>query len=265
VRAVLNGKALPDQPLNAWASWVVFRRERPVEVGEQRRGARLPWGELSYRIYLSPDAPRCYPDLGPGMDAQWVDYRDFIAWMREDCLRRSIEAIRREDPDKFIKIYAPGAITDVMKGLAEDYGCYFPRYRRPGGKLGRPAASSHAQLRHADECRARRRASYPARTQNVHRTHGSPRDVNMIDYFPDIGQILWIPDQKAWFEARQPLIHLVGKVHYPDAEVAVLEGARAQRLTGFPFDHFDLPLLWNARRRHGTRHDSRPQPARPHQ
>ena len=125
VRVVLNGKSLPPQPLNGWASWVVVDVSGLVRKGSNLLALSLPWGEISYRAYLSPEAPRCYPDLGKEKNSQWVDYRDFISWMREDCLRRSIEAIRREDPDKFIKLYAPGAITDVMKGLAEDYGCYF--------------------------------------------------------------------------------------------------------------------------------------------
>ena len=125
VRAVLNGKSLPPQPLSGWASWVVLDVSGLLHKGNNLLALSLPWGELSYRAYLSPEAPRCYPNLGKERNSQWVDYRDFITWMREDCLRRSIEAIRREDPDKFIKLYAPGAITDVMKGLAEDYGCYF--------------------------------------------------------------------------------------------------------------------------------------------
>ena len=56
------------------------------------------------------------------------------------------------------------------------------------------------------------------------------------------------PDQKAWFEARQPLVHLLGKFHYPEAEVAVMAGEHSHRLTGFPWNHFDTPLLWNTRR-----------------
>ena len=33
------------------------------------------------------------------------------------------------------------------------------------------------------------------------------------------------------------------------ADVAVLEGVRSQRLTGFPWDSFDTPLHWSSRRR----------------
>jgi hypothetical protein len=71
--------------------------------------------------------------------------------------------------------------------------------------------------------------------------------LNTVDYFMDLGDILWRPDQKAWFEARQPLVHLLGKFHYPEAEVAVMAGEHAHRLTGFPWNHFDTPLLWNTR------------------
>ena len=247
VRTVINGTALPDQPLNAWASWVVLDVRDVLHKGNNLVALSLPSGDLSYRVYLSPDAPRCYPDLGPGMNAQWVDYRDFISWMRGDGLRRSIEAIRREDPDKFIKIYAPGAITDVMKGLAEDYGCYF---HDTGGLAGNWSDALPALMRSS---------GLPMSAEPGNPGHTLPElktfigrwlteGLNTLDYFADIGDILWRPDQKAWFEARQPLIHLLGKVHYPDAQVAILEGARCQRLIGFPFDHFVLPLLWDTRR-----------------
>ena len=165
LRAVLNGKSLADQPLDRWASWVVVDVTERLRKGDNLLALSLPWGELSYRVYLSPDAPRYYPDLGKEKNAQWVDYRDFISWMREDCLRRSIEAIRHEDPDKFIKIYAPGAITDVMKGLAEDYGCYFHDTGGMSGCWNDCAARPNAQFRIADESRTGRPRPNAARAE----------------------------------------------------------------------------------------------------
>jgi hypothetical protein len=247
LRAVLNDKSLPDQPLNRWASWVVVDVTERLQKGNNLLALSLPWGELSYRVYLSPEAPRCYPDLGKKKNAQWVDYRDFISWMREDGLRRSIEAIRREDPDKFIKIYAPGAITDVMKGLAEDYGCYF----HDTGFMSGCWNDSLPSLMRSSGLPMSLEPGGPGQTlPELKRMFGywMTEGLNTVDYFMDIGDILWRPDQKAWFEARQPLVHLLGKFHYPEAEVAVMAGEHAHRLTGFPWDHFDTPLLWNTRR-----------------
>lgn len=247
VHAVMNGKPLPDQQLNGWASWVVMDVTDQLQKGNNLLALSLPWGELSYRVYLSPDAPRCYPDLGKEKNAQWVDYRDFIAWMREDCLRRSIEAIRREDPDKFIKLYAPGSITDIMKGLAEDYGCYF---HDTGFMLGNWDDNLPSLMRSSGLPMSLEPGQAANNLPELKSAlgHWTTEGLNTMDYFMDIGDILWRPDQKAWFEAHQPLVHLLGKVHYPVAEVAVMEGERAHRLTGFPWDHFDTPLLWNTRK-----------------
>ena len=247
-RAFFNGKALPDQEMRNWASWVVFDVSGLLQSGSNTVALSLPWGEISYRVYLSPDEPLCYPGLGTEKNSQWVDYRDFITWMREDCLRRSVEAIRRRDPDKFIKLYAPGAITDVMKSLAQDYGCYF---HDTGGMGGNWSDELPSLMRSSGMPSSAEPGNHAYTVPQLRSAFGHwlTEGLNQIDYFPDIGQIMWIPDQRAWYEAHQPILHLLGKYHYPDAEVAVLAGVRAHRLTGFPWDHFDLPILWNTRSR----------------
>ena len=58
---------------------------------------------------------------------------------------------------------------------------------------------------------------------------------NAIDYFPNLGDAIWKPDMKQWFEAHQPVIHLVGKYHMEPAHVAVLHSIRTARLTDYPF------------------------------
>ena len=167
--------------------------------------------------------------------------------MREDGLRRSIEAIRREDPDKFIKLYAPNAITDVMKGLAEDYGCYF---HDTGGMSGNWSDRFPALMRSSGLPMSLEpgNPAYDLTSLKICFGNWMTEGLNTIDYFMDIGDILWRPDQKAWFEAHQPLVHLLGKFHYPASEVAVMEGTRSHRLTGFPWDSFETPLLWGWRR-----------------
>ncbi|MFA6292358.1 MAG: beta-galactosidase [Victivallales bacterium] len=247
VRVFINGKRLPDQTQRCWASWVAFEVGDTLKAGGNHMALSLPWGELSYRLYLSPDAPRCYPDLGKEKNSQWVDYRDFMAWMREDCLRRSLESIRREDSDKFIKLYAPGAITDIMKGLAEDYGCFF---HDTGGMSGNWNDSLPSLMRSSGLPMSLEpgNPAYDMKSLRIFFGHWATEGLNAVDYFMDIGDILWRPDQKAWFEAHLPLVHLLGKFHYPNAEIAVMSGARAHRLTGFPWDGFDTPLLWNWRR-----------------
>ena len=248
VAAAVNGRRLPAQPYRSHYPWAAFEVGALLRPGTNQVALLLPWGELSYRIYLSPETPRCYPDLGPEQNARWVDYSDFIAWLREDGLRRSVEAIRREDPDKAIKLYAPHDHSDIMKALGEDYGCYF---HDTGGMSGNwndrlPSLARSSGLPFSLEPG---NPAYELPSLKSYFGAWLTEGVNVADYFMDIGDILWRPDQKAWFEARQPLVHLFGKFHSPRAEVAVLEGVRSQRLTGFPWDSFDTPLLWNTRSR----------------
>lgn len=243
----LNGKRLPDQKLNSRFPWIAIDVTDALQSGLNQIALELPLGELSYRVYLSPDAPVSYPALGAEKNARWVDYRDFITWMREDGLRRSIEAIRREDPDKFIKLYAPGEIPDVMKGLAEDYGCYFHNTGFMSGSWNDelPALMRSSGLPMSLEPG---NPAYDLPTLKTYFGRWLTEGLNTVDYFANIGDILWRPDQKAWFEAHQPLVHLLGKCHYPPAQVAVLEGVRSRRLTGFPWDSLYSDQLWGTRR-----------------
>ena len=245
--AAVNGRAVGDWRINSPMAWAAFDAGAALRPGGNLVALDLPWGELSYRIYLSPDAPRCYPNLGAGEDARWVDYRDFISWMREDGLRRSIEAIRRQDPDRPIKLYAPGAIPDVMKELAEDYGCYFHDTGLMSGEWNDdlPALSRSSGLPMSVE------PGNPARDlTQLKEFFGRwlTEGIQAVDYFSDISDIYSRPDEKAWFEAHLPLVHLIGKFHSPDASVAVLMGSRSRRLTGFPWDQLNSPLLWASRR-----------------
>ncbi|HEY3418655.1 MAG TPA: hypothetical protein VGM23_17400, partial [Armatimonadota bacterium] len=250
IKAVVNGKPVGEKRINDYFAWASFDVTDTLQVGKNLLAFRLPWGEISYRVYLSPDAPKCYPDLGPELDAQWVDYRDFIAWMREDSLRRSIETIRREEPNKPIKIYAPHAVGDIMKVLAEDYGCYF---HDTGGMSGNWNDELPSLMRGAGKPMSIEPGNAAGDLLALKSMfgHWSTEGLAAVDYFADITDILWRPDQKEWFEARQPLVHMIGKYHSPFSKVAVLRGYRSDRLVSFPWSQNDTPLLWNTRK-HGV-------------
>jgi hypothetical protein len=245
----VNGTRLPAAPYKSPFPWGAFEIGKLLVPGSNLIALNIPKGSLNYRAYLSSSEPRCYPDLGPERNAQWVDYCDFIEWLRADGLRRSTQAIRRRDPDKPIKFMTAHDHTDVVKAISEDYGCY---WHDTGGMSGwwndrLPALARSSGLPVSLEPG---NPAYDLPTLKRDFGYWLTEGLNAVDYFMDIGDVMWRPDQKAWFEAHLPLVHLIGKFHAPRADVAVMEGTRSKRLTGFPWDSVQSDLNWN-RRWHG--------------
>ena len=69
--------------------------------------------------------------------------------------------------------------------------------------------------------------------------HWMTEGVQGVDYFYNLGDILWNPEQRPWFDANLPLVRLIGKYHCPRADVAVMYSGRTDRLADFPWDNFD--------------------------
>ena len=229
------------------ASWSAFEVSAALKSGSNQLSLHLPWGELCYKIYLSSNAPRCYPDLTPGEDARWVDFRDFTTWTRGDSRKRGMEMIRREDKERTIRNDSPYAVMDVDKALMEDYG---GQGHDTGGMSGNWSEYLPALMR-GSGLPATAEPGNPGHDLNELKTQfglWSTEGLNAVDYFQNMGDVLWKPDQKAWFEANQPLVHLIGKYHSPRAQVAVMQGIEAQHLTGFPWNKFTSDLTWGLRR-----------------
>ncbi len=123
------------------------------------------------------------------MNARWVDYCDFMAWLREDGLRRSVEAIRRHDPDKYIKFYAPHDHSDIMKALGEEYGCYFHDTGGMSGNWsdGLPSLARSSGLPFSLEPG---NPAYDLPSLKGYFGIWLTEGLNAIDYFMDIGDIL---------------------------------------------------------------------------
>ena len=235
LNAAVNGHVLPDHKLPfARPDWAAFDVTADVHEGRNFLAIRPPKGFLGYKVYLSPDAPHNFPLLGPALNAQWTDYRDFIAWERIDQMRRTMQAIRRSDPDRFIKLMAPGWMEDLEKQAAADYGGFF---HDTGGMSAFFFDDMPALLRSVgkpmsiEPSQGEGNANIMAMVFGRNVTEGT----NAIDYFPNLGDAIWKPDMKQWFEAHQPVIHMVGKYHMETAHVAILHSIRTARLTDYPF------------------------------
>jgi hypothetical protein len=233
--AWMNGKKVGEDIL-PWNSphWGAYEVTDAIKPGENQISLRLPRGRLAYRAYLSPVPPRQYPDLGPGLNAQWVDFVDWTAWTRADSVRRGMEAIRQVDPNIQIDLMAPDYYADEVKQLAATYGGNFKNTGHMGAFWADflPSIMRGARLPFSLE------PGWPAPDLTWFKKQfgfWSTEGIQGIDYFIHIGSILWKPELKDYFDKNLRQIRLVGKYHTPEAEVAALYPIGITAKTDFPW------------------------------
>lgn len=235
VRVVLNGQEVGRSKIAfVTPHWSAMDVSAALRAGPNTLAVRLPQGCLSYKTYLSPVAPKQYPNLGAGLNAQWVDFIDFTGWSRIQAVRRGMEMIRQAAPAHPITLMAPDAYADGIKSLAERYGGEFhdTGYMAAFWADGLPALMRGADLPFSLE------PGGPASTLaewkrfwGLWQTEG----VQSVDYFIHLGDILWHPDIKADYEAHRRQISLLGQSHTPKAETALFFSDRVAQLTGYPW------------------------------
>jgi hypothetical protein len=250
VEVFLNGKPAPEKPpVNSVNHHVALEVSSLLLADKNLLTVCLPKGLFNYRVYLTPEEPRNYPNLGPGTNTQWVDFVDWNAWCRAEVVKRGMQAIRQKDPDRPIDLMSPGSYASGIKESAEHYGGNFkntgymgafwadslPMMMRSSGKPftaepGGPAKNL-AEFKHA---------------LGLWHTEG----LQGIDYFIHLGSILWIPEIRQHFEQTLPIIKLIGKYHVPKAEVAFLWTTGNRALSDFPWQadpNVILPSNWNCK------------------
>lgn len=78
----------------------------------------------------------------------------------------------------------------------------------------------------------------PARTLPEFKSflgHWLTEGVNAVHYFIHIGDVYWDKEIRAWFEAHQPMLAALGKMHVPKAETAILFDDDVDNLLGWPW------------------------------
>lgn len=205
-----------------------------LTAGENTLAIRVPLGFIAYRTYLSPVEPRVYPDLGESLNARWVDFIDFTAWSRVETVRRGMEMVRQAAPNHPITLMHPDEYSDGIKMLAETYG---GEIHNTGYMAGSWADYNSSLMRGADLPYSLEPGGPATSLQEWKKFWGlwQTEGVQSVDYFINIGNILWNPDIKADYEAHRRQISLMGQNHFPKAEVACLYSDRVMRLTRFPW------------------------------
>ena len=235
VKVFLNGKQVGREMCEgALPHWAAYEVTGVLRAGANQISLRLPQGVLGSRVYLSPDEPKQYPDLGVAKNAEWVDCSAWQQFVRGDQAKKLLSMIRQVEPNKQLVFKAPGAYADDVKLLAQKYGGNFHNTGYMGGFWADdlPAIMRGAQLPFSLE------PGGPAATvpdfnkmMGLWATEGG----QAIDYFLSLGDIYWDPQIRKQFEDTLPLIKFMGKYHAPAAEVAALYSNFATKLTGYPW------------------------------
>ena len=125
------------------------------------------------------------------------------------------------DPNRSIVLMAPNEYIGGVKELAEDYGGEMHDTGAMGGfwvDQG-PMISAGSGIPFSVE------PGGAPRTLNEYKKMMGlyfSENIQGLDYFIHIGDVLWHDDIRKDFEDHLNLIHMVGKFHAPEAEVALL-------------------------------------------
>jgi hypothetical protein len=233
----LNGapleEAQPAEPGDE-AHWAAYDVSSSLKPGDNVVAVDVPQGFFNYRVYISPQAPRSYPDLGPQLNAQWADFIDWGSWSRAEAVRRGTQMIRQVDPNRPVTFMAPDSYADDLKNVVEDYGGVF---HNTGYMAGVWADFNSMEMNSADlptDCEP----GSGAKTLKEFKGflgRWSTEGIQGVDYFQHIGDVEWNPEIRSYFHDTLNLWHLIGKYHTPKAQLALFSSDRVDRLYGFPF------------------------------
>jgi len=238
VSAYINGQLIGRSPVSAGATphSDYYEATKALRPGTNQISLDLPDGILAYRVYLSPDEPKQYPDLGPTLNAQWTDFSDWLAWMRVGAVERGIQMIRQVDSERPITLGSPSYYADRIGDLAKKYGGEF---HNTGAACAFYYDWDPATMRGLGRPCSLETGSGATDVPGFKRIIGLviTEAVQGFDYFINIGDIIWHPDIKKVFEDDLRIFKFIGKYHAPTAEVAALYSAREARINDFPWTY----------------------------
>jgi len=236
VQIYVNGQSMPETPPKRdEAHWSAVDVTSTLTSGDNLITVLLPWGFFNYRAYLSPHPPKQYPELGPQMNARWVDFSDWNAWARGQALLRGVKMIRQIDPNRPITMASPDTYASEIKPICEDYGCVYHNTGYMAGFWANWHCMEMANAGLATDAEPGNGA-YTLLAFKQYLGRWSTEGVQGVDYFQHIGDILWKDDIRDYFKQTLNLWHVIGKYHTPKAEVAILESNRDfHRLLYFPW------------------------------
>ncbi|MDQ2731827.1 MAG: hypothetical protein M3Y56_09230, partial [Armatimonadota bacterium] len=161
------------------------------------------------RVYLSREAPATYPNFSEDRNRLFTTWIDWILGAKRNFIATNLSAMRRVDPNRPIKMMAPGEGTDNWLSLASHYGAYahftgegmwfYPWNKRYGYLYGVPGSSEGAGPANStlDEYRTFDRVFLEGLN-----THEDVFDVQMYTRVPEL---------RAWYENHAAMLKQLGR------------------------------------------------------
>ena len=237
VKAALNGQMIGTSQLQGGGvnHLAIFPAGTALRDGSNVIAIRTPQGRINYKVYLSPDEPRKYPNLGDAKNQQWADLIDWDLWLRGDAIGTGMEMIRQIEPDKGIMLASPYTYADQIKEDAKKYGGDF---HDTGGMAGWWNDMLSSWMRGAGLPTSAEPGNPAHNVSDFRMFFGNwlTEGVNAVDYFINIGDVMWDPEIKAYFEENLKIMTMFGKYHAPFADVAEIYSSFMPKLMEFPWN-----------------------------
>lgn len=146
----LNGKKAGEI-----GSWGALNVTNLLRKGNNDVAFHLHGSSWNGRIFLSTEAPKVFPYLGPARNRLWELWNEWRMDSKYDAWKVILDAMRQADPETPVKFMAPLRFgTPKTHRLAWDYGgwghftgegmWFFPWYKRYGKLYGIPGTSELA-------------------------------------------------------------------------------------------------------------------------
>ena len=235
IRVGFNGKTPKEfEPSASGDHWGAYDVTEAAQDGDNVLAVYLPRGIFNYRVYLSGDEPKSYPQLGETKNAKWVDFISWVGWSRGKWVGRGMQMIRQADPNRGIVLMAPDSYENEIMQDAIAYGGDFHNTGYMGGWWcdKEPALMRGAGLPFSTEP-----SQGPTLPEHIRGEMGNwiTEGVNAIDHFQTLGEVLYHPDLKQTFEDHAAMYTSIGRYHAAPAQIAALYSSKTNQLLGWPW------------------------------
>ena len=240
----VNGKHAGD-----FGPWGAIDVSSLLHPGENRLD--LETTDWNGRTYLSAQPPAEFPDFSPERNRLYEIWTAWVQAGKTDFIAADLSAMRRVDPNRPIKMMAPGEGTDNWLSLATNYGAYghftgegvwmYPWYKRYGYLYDVPGSSEGAGPSDTVEGEV---TSFERVFLEGLNSHVDVFQAQMYTRFPAL---------RAWYENHVAILRQLGRYDIAGPQVLLYRSDKAAVMTSpnrpFPYvggtDGREVQSSWN--------------------